>query len=123
MGYTPEARSVADAFQGREPQGGFAVGQAALREAYESACSPGEGEVDFVSLGCLHCDIEQIKRAAGYLAGKKIRSGVHFMIWTVYPIKCLADENGYTKTIEETGGHIYTSTCPAEHPLPSSRRS
>jgi hypothetical protein len=24
----------------------------------------------------------------------------------------MADENGYTQTIEDAGGHIYTSSCP-----------
>jgi predicted aconitase len=112
VGYTPEARTVEDALRARPPQGVFAVGPEAMRRAYDSICASGEGEVDFVSLGCPHYDIEQIKRTASYLQGKKIRPGVHFMVWTVYPIKCLADENGYTRAIEEAGGHIYTSTCP-----------
>jgi predicted aconitase len=111
-GYTPEARSVEDALQGSSPQGAFAVDEAAMRETYESVCKPGGGEIDFVSLGCPHYDIDQIKRAADYLEGKRIHAGVHFMIWTVYPIKAMADENGYMRTIEEAGGHIYTSTCP-----------
>ena len=35
------------------------------------------------------------------------------MLWTVYPLKAMADENGYTRIIEQAGGHIYTSSCPA----------
>lgn len=46
------------------------------------------------------------------MKGKKVREGVNFMVWTVYPIKAMTDLNGYTKIIEEAGGHIYTSTCP-----------
>lgn len=34
------------------------------------------------------------------------------MVWTVYPIKAMADLNGYTKIIEDAGGTIQTSTCP-----------
>jgi predicted aconitase len=112
VGYTPEARSVEDALRGGDEEGTIEVEPGSLREAYASVCDPGGGAVDFVSLGCPHYDVEQIKRAADYLGGRKVHAGVHFMIWTVYPIKAMADENGYTQIIEEAGGHIYTSTCP-----------
>ena len=111
-GYTPEARSVEDALHQNNPAGEFSVGGSGLDEAYERICCSGEGPVDFVSLGCPHFDIDQIKHAAYYLRGKHINPNVHFMLWTVYPIKKMADENGYTRIIEEAGGHIYTSSCP-----------
>ena len=112
IGYTPEARSVEDALHGNDPAGIFSVDAGAMRAAYDSICQPGEGPIDFVSLGCPHFDINQIKHVADYLRGKRIHSNVHFMVWTVYPIKKMADENGYTSIIEEAGGHIYTSSCP-----------
>jgi predicted aconitase len=111
-GCTPEARSVEDARRGRKPAGTLEVDGRAMREAYEAVCDPGSGEIDFVSLGCPHYDIDQIKRAADYLQDRLISPNVHFMIWTVYPIKAMADENGYTRIIEQAGGHIYTSSCP-----------
>lgn len=112
VGYTPEARSVDDALRGTRPAGTLVIDRSALEEAYDSVCAPGSGPVDFVSLGCPHYDIDQIKRVAYYLEGKKIHPDVHFMIWTVYPIKAMADLNGYTRVIEEAGGHIYTGSCP-----------
>src|SRR5665811_1940311 len=42
----------------------------------------------------------------------EVHPGVHFMVWTAYPIKAMADLNGYTRIIEEAGGHIYTGSCP-----------
>ena len=111
-GYTPEARTVEDAFKGKPCMGEFIVTDQDLIEAYEAVCAKGTGIVDFVSLGCPHYDIDQIKKVAEYIKGKMIHPKVHFMIWTVYPIKCMADMNGYTQIIEEAGGHIYTSTCP-----------
>lgn len=113
VGYTPEARTVEDAFQGETPEDTVEINHQAMEAVYESVCDPEEGNIDFVSLGCPHYDIDQIKRAADYLKGKKIHPNVHFMVWTVYPLKCMADENGYTKIIEAAGGHIYTSTCPS----------
>ena len=112
VGYTPEARSVEDAFKGNPSQGTFEIDSASLEAAYAAVCDEGEGEIDFVSLGCPHYDIDEIKKAAEYLVGKKIAPHVHFMIWTPYAIKTMADENRYTEVIETAGGHIYTSSCP-----------
>jgi len=76
-------------------------------------CEETGGEIDFVSLGCPHYDIDEIKEVANYLEGKKIASRVHFMVWTPYAIKSMADVNRYTDVIEKAGGHIYTSSCPS----------
>lgn len=113
VGCTPEARSIADAFQGKPSPAEIVVGQRQLQETYAAVCDPGEATVDMVSLGCPHYDIDQIKQVAEYLGGKQIKPGVLFMVWTVYPIKKMADENGYTRMIEEAGGFIYTSSCPS----------
>jgi predicted aconitase len=111
-GYTPEARTVEDALRGKKPVGTLVIDEPALQQAYEAVCDPGEGDIDFVSLGCPHYDIDQIKRVADYLQGKRISPHVHFMLWTVYPLKAIADENGYTRIIEQSGGNIYTGSCP-----------
>ena len=113
VGYTPEARSIDDAFQGKQPSDECLIDNQCIRQAYDAVCDPGEGRVDFVSLGCPHYDIDQIKKTADYLKGKTIHPDVKFTIWTVYPIKAIADENGYTQIVEDAGGSIYTGTCPA----------
>jgi hypothetical protein len=111
-GLTPEARNVSDAFKGNRSQGELVITHKDLQNAYDLICDIGSNKIDFVSLGCPHYNIDLIKRAALYLEGKKIHPNVHFMIWTVYPIKAMADLNGYTRIIEEAGGKIYTSSCP-----------
>ena len=113
VGITPEARTVEDAFQGRKPTAGVVVNDQIMTDAFDSVCDKGDNQIDFVSLGCPHYDIDQIRRAAMAIQGKKVHKNVHFMVWTVYPIKCMADENGYTKIIEDAGGHLYTSSCPS----------
>lgn len=112
VGITPEAETVERAFAGHEIVDEFTITQEDINAAYEPLCDKPEGEVNLVSLGCPHYDINQIKKVADYMKGKKVREGVNFMVWTVYPIKAMTDLNGYTKIIEEAGGHIYTSTCP-----------
>ena len=112
VGITPEANTLEEAFMGHEVQEEFTLTQQDICSAYEPLCETEGGSVDLVSLGCPHYDIHQIKEAADYICGKKIHNGVRFMIWTVYPIKAMADLNGYTKMIEDAGGTIQTSTCP-----------
>jgi len=113
VNYTPEARDVSDAFRTKVSlKKPITIDDLSLVESYESTSDLESSRVDFVSLGCPHYDINQIKEVALKLKNKKIHVNVHFMIWTVYPIKYMSDENGYTKIIEEAGGHIYTSSCP-----------
>jgi predicted aconitase len=113
VGYTPEAASIDDALQGQQPLGDCRIENKCIREAYDAVCDSGAGSVDFVSLGCPHYDIDQLKKTADYIRGKNIHPDVKFTIWTVYPIKAMADENGYTQIVEDAGGSIYTGTCPA----------
>jgi len=90
VGITPEARTLADALQGREPRQRLTLASADLAAAYGAICDPGGGELDLVSLGCPHYDIHQIRRTADALDGKKVHPNVHFMVWTSLPVKCLA---------------------------------
>jgi predicted aconitase len=111
-GLTPEARDVADALKGRKAAGVLTVGVLDLEAAYAGVCDAGGGPLDLVSLGCPHYGIDQIKTVAARLEGRKVSPHVHFMVWTAYPIKCMADANGYTDAIERAGGHVYSGTCP-----------
>ncbi len=112
VGHTPEAITLEQALQGKEPKREFIIENDDLKNMYESVCDEEHDIVDFVSLGCPHYDINNIKMVAKYLKGKKIHPNVDFMIWTVYQIKHMAEVNGYAKIIEDAGGKIYTSTCP-----------
>ncbi len=112
VGVTPEALTREQAFGGKEPVDTIVIEQDALIPVYEEMCDDGEGEIDSVSLGCPHYDIKQIQYIAKLLKGRKVKEGVLLMIWTTYPIKAMAEENGYNAIIEEAGGKIYTGSCP-----------
>ena len=112
VGVTPEAPTLEAAFAGHLAEGEFVMTDEDLTAVYCRACEERPGKVELVSLGCPHYDIHQIRQVAEYIKGKKVHPDVLFMVWTVYPIKAMADLNGYTKIIEEAGGHIFTSSCP-----------
>lgn len=112
VGITPEARTVDDALGGKKPAAYFAITQQDYDDTCRLVCDPGSGPVDFVSIGCPHLAIEEIRDIASYLRGKKVKQGVELWIWTTKSNQALADYNGFTKIIEESGAHLLDSTCP-----------
>jgi predicted aconitase len=73
-------------------------------------------EVDFIFIGCPHCLIDDMKRIAGLLSGKKVHSGVTVWILTSAEVKTFADKMGYLKVIEASGARVIADTCPVNMP-------
>jgi predicted aconitase len=71
--------------------------------------------VDFVSLGCPHLSIREIAHLAELLAGKRITR--EFWITTARPTKQIADQMGYTATIEASGAKFAADTCCVVAPI------
>ena len=74
-----------------------------------------EGEVDFVSIGCPHCSLNELKLVAEKIEGKKAK--IPFWITVARPIKNMADLAGYVKIIEDSGAKIVCDTCLVVAPL------
>ncbi|NLY75161.1 MAG: DUF521 domain-containing protein [Firmicutes bacterium] len=68
------------------------------------------GEVDFVVFGCPHTSIQEIRKIAALLDGKKVKSDV--WVCTSRQVKHLADKMGYTNVIAKAGVEIICDTCP-----------
>jgi len=110
-GITYDFRTPQEAFGGKSPENNIVITSDDVEAAYRKVCDDGESKVGLVILGCPHYDILQIKQASEYIKGKKT-AGVDFQIWTSYPIKMMAEMNGYLSVIEQAGGRIYTGSCP-----------
>lgn len=74
-----------------------------------------ESEVDFVSVGCPHCSMNEMERIASLLKGRKVSKET--WITTSRQVKAEADKKGWTKTIEASGAKIVCDTCLAVAPL------
>ncbi len=72
-------------------------------------------EIDFVSVGCPHASIYELAQVANLLKDKKVKK--EFWITTARPTKRLADDVGYTKTIEEAGAKFAADTCCVVAPI------
>ena len=93
------------------------MGRADIRAVYDRLTSvePG-GEIDFVTLGCPHYTLEQLRWVAGWFreSGKKVREGVRLWLCTNRQAKLAARWEGITETVEAVGGRIVCDTCPVE---------
>lgn len=114
VGITPEAMTAEQAFGGNAPVEVLTFGEREKREAYERINSTGaDRKVDYVMLGCPHYSIEQIWEVAQLLEGRKVHADCELWIFTPRALKSLADQNGYTRTIEAAGGHLMSDSCSA----------
>jgi len=113
-GVTAEARNMDDAFQGDVPEERCKVDWYDLKEAREQVSTMDGGEVDFVLLGCPHYNLEQLRKVAGMLEGKKLASGTKLWVCTNRMTKQAAKWQGYVQVIEAAGGRVVCDSCPVE---------
>lgn len=118
VGLSPEAPSLEAALGGREPEERIAVTAADQRESLDLLNPHRRQKIDYISLGCPHYHIAEIKRAAEFLAGRRVAEGTTLHLWTSGPMKHLADRAGYTQTIERAGAKLLTGSCPSTRGYP-----
>ena len=109
-GFTPEARTVEEAFGRNVPEEKITVTDHELQQTHMELQTT-TGDVDAIILGCPHYNLDQMAELARLLRGKKIRAGVSFWVNTSATTKLLAERAGYVRTIEESGAHVVVDTC------------
>jgi predicted aconitase len=65
---------------------------------------------NLIFIGCPHCSLKEIRKAAEYLKGKKVKTGTELWICTSQHVKEKAKT--HVETIEMAGGHVLCDTCP-----------
>ncbi|HVP92965.1 MAG TPA: aconitase X catalytic domain-containing protein, partial [Acidobacteriota bacterium] len=80
-GFTAEAPTVEEAFQGDVPEDKITVTDHELKQDYDELQTT-SGKIDFVMLGCPHYTLKQMEEVARLLSGKKIHEGVAFWVCT-----------------------------------------
>ena len=109
-GFTVEAKTVEEAFQGDASQERITVTGADLKKTCKDL-QTANGKIDFVMLGCPHYTLKQMGDVAKLLRGKKLRKGVSFWVCTSATAKMLAERTGYIDTIQKAGGRVVADTC------------
>jgi predicted aconitase len=85
-----------------------------LDEAYAALNSPMDA-IDFVSLGCPHASLEEIRQVAEAVDGRRLKATL--WLTTASHTKQLASEPGWVQTIEAAGGRVVADTCVVVAPV------
>lgn len=112
VGLTPEAQTLEMAVGPKKILREIVITKEKCEESLRMIGDQGEGPVNFISIGCPHLALDEVKGVAEYLAGRKVKQGVELQVWTDYAIKAMADVNGYTRAIEDAGASLLTGSCP-----------
>ena len=117
VGITPEARSLEEALGGGQPSERHVVGTREIQETMAQMSTGQDGPVDVVGVGCPHASIDQMRRYATLLEGKRVHRGVELWICANTVVEEMARRMGYLKTIEEAGAKLMVGTCHNDCPL------
>lgn len=108
VGFTPEASTREEAFQGHEDYETVIITDADLEAMRKELTAP-DGPIDFALFGCPHLTIDQINTIADMVRGHTLK--VPLFAMTSALTFDLAREMGYLEQIEAAGGHIFSNTC------------
>lgn len=74
-----------------------------------------DATIDFVSIGCPHASLREIRRIAELVEGRQVKKET--WITTARPTKQVADRMGYTETITAAGIKFACDTCCVVAPI------
>ncbi len=117
VGITPEAPTLAAAFQGRQPRQVIAVTLANLRRARAELTTAAGARLDMVVLGSPHFSLAEFKQLAPLLAGRRRHPAVQFLVTSSRAMAALADRAGYLEPLRQFGGRITVDTCILTTPM------
>ena len=117
VGVTPEAPSVAAAFQDRAPEEVIDVTMHELRAARRDLTTAEGEELDLVVLGSPHFSLTEIRSLVPLLDGKERDPNVRFLITSSRGIKMLAEQAGLLEPLRRFGGEITVDTCILTSPM------
>ena len=114
-GVTPDSLFPKDSFVGHKPKEKISFNHKDFMNVIQTFTTiKKDDDIDFVTLGCPHYNLEQIRYTASLLDGKKVSTNIRFWICTSRMIRKMAEYSGFVKIIEESGAKVIADTCPVE---------
>ncbi len=117
VGVTPEARTLEDAFGGREPAETICVGETELLTVRNKMNTHKGDRVDVVALGCPHYTINEIEKVHRLLDGRKVHPSVAMWIYANSYAIAMAEKMGLRKELEDAGITFRAETCMIISPI------
>ena len=114
-GVTLGTHTIEDAFKGFRPKEIYDITENDIEKVYENLTTIRHGDkIDFVTLGCPHYKLEQIRYVAEKLKGQKVQGDVRFWVCTNRMTRKQEECERYVKMIEDAGALVVADTCPVE---------
>ena len=117
VGVTPEAPTLAAAFQGRAPSQTVAVTPAVLRAARAELSTADGARLDMVVLGSPHFSLGEFAQLAPLLAGRQRHPRVQFLVTTSRAVVHLAEKAGLLAPLRAFGARLTVDTCILASPM------
>jgi predicted aconitase len=117
VGVTPEAPTLAEAFQGKKPKETFDVSMDALRESRRALTHTDSSNLHMVVLGSPHFSLAEYGHLALMLAGKNKHPKVKFLVTSSRAMTQLAERAGFLAALEAFGAQITVDTCILTSPM------
>jgi cis-L-3-hydroxyproline dehydratase len=117
VGVTPEAPTLAEAFQGRPPQRTVELTLRELRSGWRELSTAQDEKLDMVVLGSPHFSIAEFKQLFSLIAGQHRNPQVEFLVTTSRIVVLAAKEAGFLSALSEFGGRVTVDTCILTSPM------
>ena len=109
IGHTPEAASLDQACDGQVDR--LELTTKDLEQARTELSTFDHGDIDMVALGTPHFSVDEFRRLAAVLEGKKVAPSVRLYVSTSRFVFDIANDLGAIDVIERAGGIVLQDTC------------
>ena len=117
VGVTPEAPTLEAAFQDRVPSEQHTITMQQLRDARREMTTASGSKLDMVVLGSPHFSLAEFRQLAPLVEGRRLHSGVQFLVTTSRIMRDLAAQSGVLAPIEAFGARLTVDTCVLATPM------
>jgi predicted aconitase len=117
VGVTPEAGTLEEALQGREPDRTIDLDVADIKAAYAQLTTAGGSDLDAVSVGTPHLSVAEGRAIAAAFGGRTVHADVAFYASTGRDVLRVLVAEGHVEALEAAGVHFVTDTCTYITPI------
>lgn len=117
IGVTPEAPTLETALQGHAPEQTMEITLEDLRASRRALSHTDSDLLHMVVLGSPHFSLEEYKRLAPLVDGKKLHPNVKFLVTSSRAMTQIADRAGLVAPLKEFGAQITVDTCILTTPM------
>jgi len=117
VGFTPEASSLFEAFQGKPVGEEIEITMDDLRRARDELTTAKGSRLDMVVLGSPHFSLAEFKQLNTLLTGYGCHPDVEFLVTSSRAMTMLARGAGFLDNLERFGGKVTVDTCILATPM------